>query len=64
MKWKPKEGERVWTIDFTLDVVYSFDYIAMYNCKEYRVGNVFRTKALALSALKKVRKVLKEARKG
>lgn len=58
-KWKPKDGERFYAIELCT-------WIGGDRCTEAMCANLsrFRTKALGLAALRKVKKVLKEAKHG
>ena len=66
MSWKPKKAEKIYIVtecgDISMDV-YGYP-IKEYYDKAIKFGTVFRTKSLALKALKDIKKVLKEAKKG
>lgn len=60
-KWKPKEGNRVYYIDMISLAVEVFKYDG--SIKSWLSSNlhrIFRTRALAEKALRKIKKVLKE----
>lgn len=72
MNWKPERGERYWYINLsewgkwgTIGSTYHTSLKTLWMYREYLAwGNIFRTKSLALKALKDIKKVLKKARKG
>ena len=60
--WKPKINKYVWVIDVSFTIKYKFTEEK--SLKKWHKDNLlFRTKALAQSALRDVKKVLKKARK-
>ena len=60
--WKPKINEWVWKLDLGYPGKSMFEGAGM--LKKWRpMCSIFRTKALAQSALRDVKKVLKKARK-
>ena len=60
--WKPKINERVWIPDIPFAIKYKFTEEK--GLKKWNKANlIFRTKALAQSALRDIKNVLKKARK-
>lgn len=55
-RWKPKEGDGVWAIDW--DGKISIDTFYPYQETARRFGNCFRTRSAALKARKAVKKLL------
>lgn len=62
-QWKPKMGEKYWYIGCYVQPKQTWVSGTRENHKEMR-GNIFRTKALALKAARKIRKVLREVEHG
>ena len=67
--WKPKERKTYWFV--MIDPTFDSEYL-VYDCnwnnlskdkKNYRNGNVFKTKSLAQKALKEILKLLEKAKK-
>jgi hypothetical protein len=58
-RWKPKDGEKYWTLYRDFEICFSTFRTGEYHNKYYEIGNCFRTRREAQAAAKKVKELLK-----